>query len=170
MTRTVRTRPGTTARPRAALPTGIASLAVALVGLAVSIYLTVEHYAASTVFACPEDSVINCTKVTSSSYAKIGPIPVALMGAVYFAAVVGLCLPQAWRIRRLDTVRVGAAALGVVFALYFVWVELFRLDAICLWCTVVHVAALALLGTVLWTVTGLRESPIRVTRRPARGR
>ena len=33
--------------------------------------------------------------------------------------------------------------------LYLVYVELFRVGAICLWCTGVHVTALALFGVVL---------------------
>jgi uncharacterized membrane protein len=136
---------------------GVTSQAIALLGLAVSMYLTVEHYAASTVLACPENSVINCAKVTASSYASVGPVPVALLGAMYFAAMTALCLPTAWRVRRLDAVRVGGATIGVLSSLYFLWVELFRLDAICLWCTVVHLSTLMLLGAILWTTTGLRR-------------
>jgi uncharacterized membrane protein len=146
------------ARRGFALPVGVLSLAFALVGLAASIYLTVEHYTASTVLACPENKIINCAKVTSSSYAKIGPAPVALLGAIYFVGMAALCLPRAWRVRALDGVRIAGAAAGVVSALWFVWVELFRLDAICLWCTVVHLSALAMLGAVLWTTTGLRTT------------
>ena len=41
-------------------------------------------------------------------------------------------------------------------ALYLVWIELFRVDAICLWCTAVHVCTLALLATVLWSTATLR--------------
>ncbi len=137
-----------------ALPTGVTSLAISLVGLAVSSYLTVEHYTASTVLACPENSVINCAKVTTSSYSKVGAVPVALLGAVYFVGMVLLCLPQAWRVRRLDIARIAGAAAGIGSSLWFVWVELFRLDAICLWCTVVHVSTVALLGAVLWTTSG----------------
>jgi uncharacterized membrane protein len=51
-------------------------------------------------------------------------------------------------------VRVVGAAVGVATALYLVWVELFQVEAICLWCTVVHVASLGLLVAVLWRVTG----------------
>jgi uncharacterized membrane protein len=146
-----------TGRPLA-LPVGIVSLALALVGLAVSVYLTVEHYSASTVLACPENGVINCAKVTSSSYSKIFGVPVALLGAVYFLGMAVLCLPRAWRTPRLAPLRTAGAAVGVASALWFVWVELFRIDAICLWCTVVHITALALLGAVLWTTTGLRAA------------
>lgn len=140
------------------VPIGLASFVIALLGLGVSSYLTVEHYTASTVLACPEGSVINCAKVTTSSYATIGAVPVALLGAVYFVVCAALCSPGGWRIRRLDTVRVVGAGIGVLSSLYFVWVELFRLDAICLWCTAVHLSTLALLGSVLWTTTGIRST------------
>ena len=36
------------------------------------------------------------------------------------------------------------------------WVELFRVNALCLWCTAVHVCTLALLGTVLWRTADRR--------------
>lgn len=157
MTRIVQPARGAARKPRI-VPTGLASFVIALLGLGVSSYLTVEHYTASTVLACPEGSVINCAKVTTSSYATIGPIPVALLGTAYFIVCAALCSPIGWRMRRLDAVRVAAAATGVVSSLYLVWVELFRLDAICLWCTVVHLSTLALLGSVLWTTTGIRST------------
>ncbi|GAB3929064.1 hypothetical protein GCM10029976_028010 [Kribbella albertanoniae] len=38
---------------------------------------------------------------------------------------------------------------GVVFVLYLVWAELFRINAICLWCTVVHALTLVLFALVV---------------------
>lgn len=136
---------------------GLVSFVVSLIALAISVYLTIEHYTTSVQLACPETGTINCAKVTTSSYSHIGPIPLALMGLLYFVAMTVLCSPQAWRLRALDRVRIVGSALGVVSALYLVWVELFRLDAICLWCTAVHIATLVLLGSVLWTTSALRE-------------
>jgi uncharacterized membrane protein len=111
--------------------------------------------------ACPENAPTNCAKVTASSYSKVAGLPVALLGTIFFVGMAVLCMPQAWRQRRLDAVRTLGAAAGVVWSLWFVWVELFRLDAICLWCTVVHISTLALLGAVLWTTTGLLGAPTR---------
>ncbi|HEY3716216.1 MAG TPA: vitamin K epoxide reductase family protein [Jatrophihabitantaceae bacterium] len=135
---------------------GLASLVVALAGLAVSAFLTVEHFSSSTTLACPESATINCQKVTTSHWSHLGPIPVAVLGLVFFAAMSALCVPPVWRRRALDPARVGGAALGVVTALVLVWIELFRIDAICLWCTAVHVCSLVLLGTVLWTTSAVR--------------
>lgn len=128
------------------------SLVVALIGLVLAGYLTVEHYTSPTLLACPEGTTINCAKVTASSWASVVGVPVAVLGLLYFAGMVVLLLPAAWRRRRLDVLRVAGAVAGVLVALYLVWVELFRVDALCLWCTAVHLCALILLGTVLWRV------------------
>ncbi len=124
----------------------------AVVGLAASVYLTVEHFTSSSTFACPENATVNCQKVTTSSYSHLFGVPVALGGALYFVAMVALVSPPAWRIAALQRVRLVAAGLGVVAVLYLVWAELLRIDAICLWCTVVHVCAVWLFAAVLWYV------------------
>jgi len=137
----------------------VSSLLLALVGLAVSAYLTYEHYSASTTLACPENSAINCVKVTSSSYAELLGVPVALLGLLFYLGVTALCLPTAWRASSpwVGRIRLLAAASGVVFVLYLVWAELFRIEAICLWCTVVHVSTVALFAVI---VVGAALRPI----------
>jgi uncharacterized membrane protein len=140
--------PGSASRPRRVE----ASLVVALLGLAVSAYLTVEHFTSPAVLACPEGATINCAKVTSSTWSFLLGVPVALLGLLFFAAMALLVSPAGWRRRRLDGLRVAGAAAGVVMALYLVWVELFRVDALCLWCTGAHLCAIGLLATVLWRV------------------
>ncbi len=127
------------------------SLLLCLVGVGVSTYLTYEHYSGSTSLACPESSTINCVKVTTSSYASLFGAPVAVLGLLFFVAMTVLCLPQAWRSPQpwLPWVRALTLAGGAVFVVYLVWAELFRLEAICLWCTVVHVITVLLLGLVL---------------------
>lgn len=126
------------------------SLAVAAIGLAVSTYLTVEHYTASSTLACPDTGAINCAKVTTSAWSHVGPVPVALLGALYFLVMSAACVPAAWRSPLLATPRIAASAVGVAVVLYLIWVELFRVNAICLWCTATHVCAIALFAVVLW--------------------
>ena len=130
-----------------------ASLVLSLCGLAVSAYLVFEHYTAGATLACPQTATFNCAKVTTSSYAFVGGVPVAVLGLLFFAAMALLCLPQAWRSggRRgalLRRVRLAGAASGVVAVLYLVWVELFAVGALCLWCTGVHVLAITLFAVV----------------------
>ena len=137
-----------TAAPRWAR---LGSLVVALAALAVSAYLTVEHYSSSTTLACPETGVVNCVKVTTSSYSTLAGVPVALLGLLFFAAMSVLCAPVAWRASNpwVSRVRVAGAVAGVAMVVYLVWAELFRIDAICLWCTVVHALAVALFAVLV---------------------
>ena len=61
----------------------IIALAAALAGVAVSTYLTMEHYSNAVWFACPETATINCLKVTTSKWSVIAGIPVAVLGLAY---------------------------------------------------------------------------------------
>jgi uncharacterized membrane protein len=145
-----------TKRGTAVPATGLGAFVVSLAGLGIATYLTVEHYNSSVTLACPETGAINCAKVTTSSWSHLGPIPVAVLGLLFFTTMTLLCSPPAWRRRILDPIRVAGVAVGVTSALYLIWVELFRVDAICLWCTGVHLCTALLLGLVLWTTSALR--------------
>ena len=139
-------------------------LATAATGLAVSAYLTVAHYTQSVTLACPATGVIDCQKVTTSPESLLFGIPVALLGLGYFAAMAALGLPAAWqaRVPWLRTARLVLAIVGVCFVARLVYAELFEIDAICLWCTVVHVLAVA-----LFAITALATAATAAIPEPA---
>lgn len=153
-------RPAPDAEDRSA-PTGVrngrarwpapTSLGLCSLGAAVAGYLTYAHFTAAAVLACPDTGVINCAKVTTSSYSEVLGIPVAVAGLAFFIAMGAFCTPAAWRSRRpwLRAGRVGAATAGVAMVVWLVYVELFRLNAICLYCSAVHVLTFLLFATVL---------------------
>jgi uncharacterized membrane protein len=124
------------------------------IGLALSVYLSVEHLRAPGTLACPATATVNCTRVTTSAQSVLFGVPVAMLGVAFFAAMVLICLPVAWRDPRLTRVRPALAGLGVAFVIYLVYAELFLVDAICLWCTAVHVLAVALFAVVAFTTAG----------------
>lgn len=129
----------------------LTSTALCLGGLAASAYLTVEHYSSSPSYACPVTATLNCLKVTTSSYSELFGIPVALLGLLFFLGMTPLCLPIAWRWDNPwpPRLRLAGLTLGVAFVIYLVWAELFRIEAICLWCTGVHVVTLMLFVVVV---------------------
>ncbi len=150
----------------------LAGSALSVLGIALGTYLTVAHYTTASVLACAETGVINCTKVTGSSYSVVLGVPVALGGLLYFVAMLPLQLPRAWRApspaRR--RARLAWSLIGVAAVLWLVYVELFRLDAICLYCTAVHVVTIALFGlTALGTALAPpeRHDPAGQDREPA---
>jgi uncharacterized membrane protein len=92
-------------------------------------------------------------------------IPVAVYGLVFFVALLPLLLPRAWasedvRVRRGRLVLVS---LGVLSVLYLVYIEAFKVRAICLWCTSVHVLTFLLFVLVLivTTLTAPLEPPTK---------
>ncbi|MFF5227347.1 vitamin K epoxide reductase family protein [Dactylosporangium sp. NPDC000521] len=120
------------------------SLVLSALGLAVSVYLTYEHFTSSTTLACPDTGALNCLKVTTSEQSAVFGVPVAVLGLLYFAAM--LALSALWRTPRREVrlARLACTVVGVLFVAWLVYAELFTLDAICLWCTAVHVLAIGL--------------------------
>jgi uncharacterized membrane protein len=119
---------------------------VALAGVAVAGYLTWSHYAGGSV-VCPVGG--GCETVQESEYAKLAGIPVAVLGLTAYVVVLGLVW---W-----DTpvARLAAAALsltGLLFSLYLLVVQLFVIDAICVWCLANDVV----IAPALAVLTGLR--------------
>jgi uncharacterized membrane protein len=149
-------RPTTTTPPVTApvavprwVPTAAMGLSLLAVGL--TAYLTVTHYTDPAALACPDSGVINCTLVTTSRWSAIVGVPVALLGLLWALGMTALSLPWAWRASAgwVPPARLAGAAAGAAMVLYLVYVELFRVDALCLWCTGVHLTALALFAVML---------------------
>ena len=137
--------------------------ALALAGLGVSTYLTITHYDSSVPLACSDKGVINCALVTSSAESMVfGVLPVAVLGLAFFVFMTAAVSPWAWRLKfpALTWVRVASVVIGIGFVLYLVYTELFTLDAICLWCTSVHVLTFLLFALIVGGTAagyGLRE-------------
>jgi uncharacterized membrane protein len=129
----------------------VTSLVLSLAAVAIASYLTVTHYSDPASLACPDTGVVNCTLVTTSSWSVVLGVPVAVLGLAWSLAMAGLTLPWSWRSRSagLDRARIGLAGIGAVTVVYLVYVELFRVGAICLWCTAIHVLAVSLFAVVL---------------------
>lgn len=120
----------------------LAAGAVALAGIAVAGYLTWAHFADESVVCIAGGG---CETVQESEYAELAGIPVAVLGLVAYSVVAVLI---AWD---APYARLGAATLslvGLLFSLYLLVLQLFVIDAICVWCLandVVIAPALAVL-------------------------
>lgn len=139
----------TQARPATRSTPALASFILALLGVLVSGYLTYEHFTASTTLACSDNGAINCLKVTTSQWSVIAGVPVAVAGLGFFLAMALLCAPTRFA-AHVAGLRLIGVVIGTAMVLWLIYVELFKVNAICLWCTGVHLITLLLLGTVLW--------------------
>ena len=123
-----------------------------IAALAVSAYLTYTHYAADATLACAEGTFVNCESVTTSRWAYLVGVPVALLGLLYNLA--GVAFAFVGRRLGLQRGRLAGRVLtgvGLAFVLYLVWAEFVMIGQICSWCTVVHVITAVLFVFYLTT-------------------
>jgi uncharacterized membrane protein len=127
------------------------SLGLSLAAVAIASYLTVTHYTDPAALACPDTGIVNCTLVTTSSWSVVVGVPLAVLGVVWAVVMTALTTPWAWcsAARWVDGVRLAVSGAGAAMVVYLVYVELFQIGAICLWCTAMHVTAVCLFGVIL---------------------
>jgi uncharacterized membrane protein len=127
--------------------------ALALLGLALSVYLTITHFEPH-FLVCSDSGAINCQLVTTSPQSYVLGIPVAVLGLAYYAVVAAVDSPWAWRSsdRRVHLARLVLSIVGMGFVLYLISAELLVIKAICLYCTAVHVVTFGQLILVMATV------------------
>ena len=104
-----------------------------VIGLAIAGYLSVVELGGGV----PYCGVLQgCETVAASEYAWIGPLPVAVYGVVL--SLILLTLAIAWvrtdKPALLD-VHYGLSLIGVIFEIYFIALQIFVIQAVCIWCT-----------------------------------
>ena len=122
-------------------------LAVAAMGVAA--YLTYTHYSDTQVQCLVGHG---CQTVQQSKYSTIAGVPVALLGGLAAATLLvvtlgrlaGLALAVEWA----SLAVVGLTTVSVAFAAYLTYIELFVLDAICIYCV-----TLASIFTASWLIS-----------------
>jgi uncharacterized membrane protein len=126
--------------------------ALAIGGLGVSVYLTVAHYTSTSILACSDRGLVNCAAVTTSPESMVfGVFPVAVLGLAFYVFLAAVTSPWAWRVKypAVAWARLASVIIGIGFVLYLVYTELFTLNAICLWCTTVHVITFLLFALIV---------------------
>jgi uncharacterized membrane protein len=105
-----------------------ASAAVAMVGLAIAVYLTAVHYTGGT----PVCAIAHgCAVVQQSADAELAGVPVALLGAGGYATIL-LTLVRDGEAARTATAFLALVGFG--FSAWLTWVEVAELRAVCIWC------------------------------------
>ena len=119
----------------------VAVLAVA--GIVVSSVSLQHHYATSKTEYCDIGETFNCDIVNRSPYSSILGIPVALIGMLGYAALVGLTTVYRNR-RETPSLLFAAAGAGLAFALYLTYIEARVLGVWCILC----LSSLALIASI----------------------
>ncbi|GLV57129.1 hypothetical protein KDH_39670 [Dictyobacter sp. S3.2.2.5] len=130
---------------------------LSVVGVAISIYLTIAHYDKVPV-VCSTSGIVNCERVLSSSFSVVPgtAIPISVPGLLWFLVSGALAFAN-WKIwpqeRLLKVVEAIWFATGVLTALYLVYAELVYLHNICAWCTVLHIIMLVMFLVAVFQLT-----------------
>lgn len=130
--------------------------ALALIGVFVSLYLTLYKLGIIGTLQC---SVGSCETVNTSRWATFLGLPVAAWGLGFYIVVLAVALAGVQeRFADSRPISVALTALtgwGVLFSGWLTYLELFVIDAICMWCVIS-----AVIVTVMFVVSvlELRES------------
>ena len=147
----------------------LTTLVVSVLGLGDAAFLTYQHFSSSTTFAgCSNRGTVNCEAVTTSAWSYLFGshlLPVSVLGLAFFAFMTAVNSPWGWRApwAAVHWARLAAVVVGIVLVLYLIWAELFRINAICLYCTGVHVLTFILFALIVGraTYSGIRAIPGR---------
>ena len=137
-------------------------LALSLLGVGITIYLTAVHYE-NVPLVCSENGLVNCARVISSSFSVVPgtTVPITIPGFGWCVvsaslAIAGLFATTGLWQRRIWIAQFVWALSGLLVVLYLVYVEIVRLHTICAWCTALHVLILLLF---LVTLVQLQSLP-----------
>ena len=136
-------------------------MVVCVLGLGISAYLTVVHYQGIAPICPAHAGIVDCEAVVTSQWSAILGVPVPVLGLVFFAGMLAFQLPAAWRSHQqwVRVARMAGSVVSVAMILWLVYVELFLVGRICLWCTSVHVLTFALFCTTLFGTLATAPEP-----------
>jgi uncharacterized membrane protein len=127
-------------------------LAAGALGLGASAASSYVHYQLVTNPAyasfCDVNATVSCTEAYLSPYGSLLGMPVALLGVIFFAAVLALVAAGG---RAGSPVRESVpgyvfalSTIGLAFILYLAWAAFFVLGAFCILCVISYIAVIAL--------------------------
>ena len=130
-------------------------LIVSLVGVIDTAYLTADHYLGAGVKCLILEG---CEVVLTSTYSVIMGVPLALLGLIFYIAIFTLVnLIDIYGDKLLPKIMAGAGTIGFVASLYFLYLQVFVIRALCIYCL-----------TSLASSTAIFILSIMVYRRPAK--
>lgn len=132
---------------------------LSLAGIAVSAYALNLHYTVEPSTFCNFNAAFNCDVVNKSWASQIAGVPVALLGIIGYALILGASLWLVW-MKKLITVAWGGLALasigGLGFSLFLTGVEIFDLKTFCVLCLGSQAVMLAI-ALLVWTSAEARQ-------------
>lgn len=118
------------------------------IGLAVASYLSAVELQNELPVCGPLEG---CQTVATSEYSRMAGVPVAVFGIVLSVALLSLAL--AWWRRGgsgLLLAHYGLSLIGVLFEIRFTYLQVFVINAVCVWCAIYGLSLVARFLIALW--------------------
>jgi len=131
---------------------------VSLAGLADAAYLSVQALTGETL-SCGGSP--DCFRVLGSAYAKVGGVPVALLGALAYFTVFAFATFAAFGYARARIFLIPIVGAMFLATLWFLYVQAFVLHAYCRYCLFSAAITFLLSGLMIASPPG--DTPIRKT-------
>ncbi len=110
------------------------AVGLAIIGLLVSIYMTIFKLTNNKAMCIGSSG---CSEVNSSRYSEVNGIPVAVLGVIGYAAILGLLFlerkPGLFQ-QNGTMMFFGISLMGFLFTLYLIYVEVALIGAYCPFC------------------------------------
>ena len=128
-------------RPLFGVHPGLILAALDVLGLAIASYLSIVELSGGVPVCGP---LHGCEDVARSEYSRIGGVPVAVFGVVLSLLLLSLAIAW-WRtnLYALLLAHYGLSLAGVLFEVYFLYLQLVVIRAVCVWCTTYGLSLLA---------------------------
>jgi len=133
----------------------IGILVLAFFGISDSVYLA-QNETSNTPLVCNVENLSDCNIVAASQYSQLFGIPIAEFGIVFYGFIFVLAALELFLFNRLlRRILQIVSLVGVASSLYFTFLEIFVIDALCIYCLV------SALITLLILVSASFIEPIR---------
>lgn len=134
---------------------GLILAALDVVGLLIATYLSVVELAGSVPVCGP---IKGCEEVANSEYSRIGGVPVAVFGVALSLLLLTLAIAW-WKTDAygLLLAHYGLSLAGVIFEIYFLYLQMFVIHAVCVWCASYGLSLI--LRFVVAFIVWLRQPP-----------
>jgi uncharacterized membrane protein len=120
-------------RPIFGIHPGLILAVLDVIGLAIALYLSVVELGGGVPVCGP---LHGCETVAQSEYSRIAGVPVAVYGVGLSLILLTLAVTW-WRtnLYGLLLAHYGLSLAGVIFEIYFIYIQIAVIRAVCVWCT-----------------------------------
>ena len=132
-------------------------IALSIIGLLVAVYMTIYKLTDNNAMCLGSG---DCSVVNASRYAEVNGVPVAVIGILGYAAILGVLYLEnrAWGFLHENgaLLTFGLALTGFIFTLWLIYVETVLIKALCPFCITSQIAMTLIF--ILATIRLVRQS------------